>query len=118
MNIRNRFTRSAAVVACGFLVASAISSATQAQDAKQLYEKNCLACHGASGKGNGPASKVMKPPPSEFAVALKGKSDAEIAKVVKEGGKAVGRAASMPGYGSKLSDEQIQGVTQYIKSLK
>jgi mono/diheme cytochrome c family protein len=88
------------------------------QDAKQAYEKNCVPCHGAGGKGDGPAGKMLKPPPQDFAAALKGKSDADIAKIIKEGGKAVGKAATMPAYSAKLSDDQIKGVVDYIKGLK
>ena len=107
----------------GLLVATCVGVAVaartvQAQDAKQAYEKSCVMCHGAGGKGDGPASKAMKPPPQPFATGLSGTSDADIAKIIKEGGKAVGKAASMPAYGSKFSDEQIQGLVQYIKGLK
>jgi mono/diheme cytochrome c family protein len=116
MRILRVFTGSA-VVACSAFLASALTSAVQAQDAKQLFEKNCVACHGAGGKGDGPAGKVLKPPPLDFAVALKGKSDADIAKIVKQGGKAVGKAPTMPAYGSKLNDDQIQALTQYVKGL-
>ena len=61
---------------------------------------------------------MLKPPPQEFATALKGKSDADIIKVVKECGKAAGKAASMPAYGAKLNDDQNKGVVEYIKGLK
>jgi mono/diheme cytochrome c family protein len=111
------FARRVAEGACGVLLAGALCSAVLAEDAKPLYEKNCVACHGASGKGDGPAGKVLKPAPGDFATALKGKSDADISKAIKEGGKAVGKAPTMPAYGSKLTDEQIQAVTQYIKGL-
>ena len=121
MRILRVFTGSA-VVACSALLASALTSAVQAQDAKQLdakqlFEKNCVTCHGAAGKGDGPVGKVLKPPPVDFAFALKGKSDADIAKIVKQGGKALGKAPTMPAYGSKLNDDQIQALTQYVKGL-
>ncbi len=32
----------------------------------ELYRKNCAACHGASGKGDGPLAKDLEPPPSNF----------------------------------------------------
>ena len=34
--------------------------------AKQLYATNCLACHGATGMGDGPAAKGLEPAPTDF----------------------------------------------------
>lgn len=117
MMSRRLWTSITVFVAAG-VIAGAATPAAQAQDAKQVYDKSCAMCHGVGGKADGPASKAMKPPPQPFVTALSGASDADIAKVIKEGGKAAGKAASMPAYGSKLSDEQIQGLVQYIKGLK
>ncbi len=111
------FSKRAAVVAAGLWLVSSAAPAAHAQDAKQLYEKNCNSCHGPSGKGDGPASKMLKPPAADFATALKGKADADIAKVIKEGGKAVGKSAMMPAYGSKLTDDQIKGVVDLVKGF-
>ena len=33
---------------------------------KTLYQTNCAACHGAEGRGDGPAAKGLEPPPSNF----------------------------------------------------
>jgi len=117
MRTRKAWGKGAAILAGGVLVASVVASAAYAEDAKALYGKSCVSCHGASGKGDGPAGKALKPPPRDFAAALEGKSDTDIAKVIKEGGKAVGKSAMMPAYGSKLSDDQIQAMTQYVKGL-
>lgn len=94
-----------------FACAPRCSAAARAQDATGLYKKNCVVCHG-------PGGKARKPAPGDFTTMLKGQSDADIAKVAEEGGKAVGKPAAMPAYGSKLSDEQIQGLTQFLKGLK
>ena len=32
----------------------------------QLYEENCVSCHGPKGKGDGEAAKDVKPPPSDL----------------------------------------------------
>ncbi|MGD9952847.1 MAG: cytochrome c/FTR1 family iron permease [Burkholderiales bacterium] len=34
--------------------------------APELYAKNCAACHGADGRGDGPAAKGLEPAPSDF----------------------------------------------------
>jgi high-affinity iron transporter len=34
--------------------------------AAELYAQHCAACHGAEGKGDGPAAKGLEPPPSNF----------------------------------------------------
>ena len=33
---------------------------------KALYKENCAACHGAEGRGDGPAAKGLEPAPSNF----------------------------------------------------
>ena len=116
--MRKLLTRYALAAMAGYAFTGLMASVAVAQDAKAAYDKNCVACHGAAGKGDGAAAKMLKPPPQDFATALKGKSDADVAKVIKEGGKAVGKSPSMPAYGSKLSDDQIKGVVDYIKGLK
>ncbi len=118
MKTRNVFAECVAAVATGCVVTAVVASLAFAQDAKQTYEKNCQSCHGAGGKGDGPAAKMLKPPPTDFATALKSTSDADIGKIIKEGGKAVGKGATMPPYGAKLKDDQIQDLVKYIKGLK
>jgi mono/diheme cytochrome c family protein len=114
---RGMLTRGALLMGAGVMLAGVTASRVSADDGKAIYEKNCVACHGASGKGDGPAGKMLKPPPGDLATALKGKSDADIAKVIKEGGKAVGKSATMPAYGTKLTDDQIKGLVDYVKGL-
>jgi mono/diheme cytochrome c family protein len=113
----NRFIKGAVVLATGLWLINRAAPAAHAQDATQVYDKSCNMCHGPSGKGDGPAGKMLKPPPADFGTALKGKADPEIAKIIKEGGKAVGRSAAMPAYGSKLNDEQIDSLVQLVKGL-
>jgi mono/diheme cytochrome c family protein len=109
--------KGAAILAAGMWLVSAGARVAQAQDAKALFEKNCNTCHGPSGKGDGPAGKMLKPPPADLGTALKGKADADIMKVIKEGGKAVGKSSAMPAFGSKMKDDEIQSLITYVKGF-
>ncbi len=102
-----------AVVATALVLAS---RSCWAQTAPQDYATMCAACHGATGKGDGPAGKTLKPPPTDFAVSLKGKSDDWITKAISQGGAAVGEAPVMPGF-SQLSADQVKALVDYIKKF-
>jgi len=91
------------------------ASAGWAQDAKAIYGQRCASCHGASGQGDGPAGKVLKVKPPVFATALPSKSDADIAKTIKEG--IVAGQPTHPKSGA-LNDEQIRSLVEYVKQLK
>jgi len=116
MRLRTLIKRTVLLAACLWLVGSAAQTA-RADDAQQLYTKDCNLCHGPNGKGDGPAGKMLKPPPADFATVAKSASDADLAKIIKEGGKAVGRSAAMPAFGKKLTDEQIKDLVQLVKGF-
>jgi len=84
-------------------------------DGMALYKAKCASCHGAEGKGDGAAGKFLKPPPPDFSSAdFAAKADAAaIKKVVKEGGKAVGKSPSMPSFGT-LSDAEIDDLVKVV----
>lgn len=109
--------KGAMALGAGVWLVGAATSLAHAQDAKALYDKNCASCHGASGKGDGPAAKVLKPAPPDMSTTAKGASEADLTKIIKEGGKAVGRSAAMPAYGAKLSDDQIKSLAQLVKGF-
>jgi mono/diheme cytochrome c family protein len=103
------------LVAISILLVSLAASCVQGQEAKELYAATCASCHGASGKGDGPSGQALQPKPADFGTALKGKDDAYLTKVITEGGTSVGKSSMMPAYQGVFSDEQIQGLIQYVK---
>jgi len=105
------------LIAAGLALTATVSTRVLAQDAKSVYDDKCASCHGASGKGDGPAAAALTPSPAPFAKGLAGKADEWIAKAIKEGGPAVGLAPTMPP-SSDLTDEQVKGLVAYMKSLK
>jgi len=70
-----------------------------AAKAKEIFSNRCTPCHGPEGRGDGPASASLTPPPRNF----HDKSwhatidDAYIEKIIKYGGAAVGKSPAMPG---------------------
>lgn len=99
------------------LLLSATVVSTYGQEAKQLYEQTCAVCHGTEGKGDGPTSKVLQPKPADLTTVLKGKDDAYLSKVIREGGASVGKSPLMPSYQDVFNKEQIQELIQYVRKL-
>ena len=111
-----RLRRASRVLLATLVLADVQASVALAQTAQDIYAQRCAPCHGANGKGDGPAGKILNPPPQDFATALTGKGDDWIAKVITQGGPAVGLSAAMPP-NPGLSDDQLKGLVQYIKKL-
>jgi len=86
---------------------------------KKLYLTYCTGCHGALGKGDGPAGKTLPVKPADHTNAQKmGQyTDDDLFTVISKGGASVGRSALMPAWGPVLKEVQIQQVIGYIRTL-
>lgn len=87
----------AAAAAPARAVAQAAAGDAKAQ-AQDIYKNRCTPCHGPSGKGDGPASAGLTPPPRNYSDPAWQKSvtDEHIEKIIKYGGAAVGKSPAMP----------------------
>lgn len=75
-----------------------------------------MACHGESGRGDGPAAKAMNTIKPRNFVKDKfknGDSEAEIANTISQG-----IPPLMPSWKSQLSEQEIRLLAQYIKKIK
>jgi cytochrome c oxidase cbb3-type subunit 3 len=73
---------------------------------KQLYGNLCAACHGENGKGSvGPDLTKSK--------YIYGKSRIDIAKSITEG-----RPNGMPAFNGQINPEQVEGLVEFLLSLK
>jgi caa(3)-type oxidase subunit IV len=55
---------------------------------KELYNQQCVSCHGAAGRGDGPAAGSLVPPPRNFTQAAgwkNGRKPSQIFKTLREG---------------------------------
>ena len=80
-----------------------------------VYANYCVTCHGVNADGNGRAARLHTPRPANLRAS--DKNDAYIALIVRRGGEAIGRAAGMPPWGEELTDEQINDVTAFVRSV-
>ncbi|MBI2388595.1 MAG: c-type cytochrome [Deltaproteobacteria bacterium] len=78
--------------------ASTASATSGAEDAKQVFAQRCVACHGQSGKGDGPGAASLDPKPRDYTSAQWQASvtDDDLRKVIVKGGAAVGKSNLMP----------------------
>ncbi len=93
------------------------SSGSSGIDGK--YSTFCASCHGEKGDGKGPAGMALKPVPRNF-VTWNDPSitDEYIAKIIKDGGPAVGKSALMAPWGGVLSAEELQQMVEKVKSFR
>src|SRR5215813_14786228 len=115
--MRQMIVKHLVLVAASILLVSLAAFSARGQEAKQLYEQTCAGCHGVSGKGDGPTGQMLQPKPADFTTALKGKDEAYLTKVIREGGASIGTSSMMPPYQGILSNEQIQDLIQYVKKF-
>jgi mono/diheme cytochrome c family protein len=110
------------------LVASTWQQATPPetlQQGQQLYARDCAACHGEAGQGDGPAGRDlpgmaamhpgMTPGPTNFTETARmfSASDALLQGKILRGGMGTG----MPEWGSLYSDEELWGVVSFLRTF-
>lgn len=89
-----------------------------AAEAAQLFGTVCATCHGTSGLGDGPAAASINPKPRNYADAAWQASvtDADIKKIILEGGAAVGKSPMMPAQ-AQLKDKP-EVVDELVKIIR
>ncbi len=83
-----------------------------------IYQANCLVCHGPAGRGDGPGAATIDPPyppPADFSTAhARAHYDGEFFNWIKFGKP----PTAMPGFGDRLTDEDIWHVINYLRWLQ
>ncbi len=79
---------------------------------EEIYLQQCLSCHGAELRGEGPAGEGMIPPPADFSAPhTMVHSIEDLIYWIRNGKQGTG----MPGFGDVLSDDEIAAVLSYIQ---
>ena len=80
---------------------------------KKIYVDKCVKCHGEKGKGDGPKAEDLEKKPADHTDKAKMAkfTDEDLKKTVKEGKR------PMPAFVKKLTEEQIDDLIAYVRSL-
>jgi cbb3-type cytochrome c oxidase subunit III len=108
--------RAAAGALLGALTVLAVlpaPAATPETQTAKMYMEYCSVCHGDKGDGKSHARQGLRPPPRDFTTGdvRRQLSREHMIAVVKDGKP----GTAMVGWGTRLSDEQIEGLVDYIR---
>ena len=79
-----------------------------------IYRNQCVVCHGASGRGDGPAAGTLNPPPADFRVHMAaGHTDGELFNWVTNGVP----GTAMPAYVDLLTLEERWHAINFIRGF-
>lgn len=80
-----------------------------------VYKTNCILCHGVKADGKGRASVLFNPPPADL--TRSDKNDEYKKMIITLGGKAMGRSEVMPIWGEQITEQQIDDVVAYLRTV-
>lgn len=105
-----------------FSVAGAATPAGAAGNAENgavLYKALCTQCHGVKGNGKGVNAATMEVQPRDHTdrKEMAARTDADLFKSIKFGGKAVNKSILMPNWDAHLTDTQIDDLVAYLRVL-
>jgi mono/diheme cytochrome c family protein len=84
----------------------------------KLYQTRCSPCHGSDGKAATPTAQALNPKPRDHSdgAYMNQLAKEQLAKVIKNGGPAVGKSPIMPAH-TDLSEQQIEDVIAFVRTL-
>lgn len=85
-------------------------------EGRQLYERSCASCHGISGRGDGPAGRLISPKPPALgdAATMRDVSPATMYRILSVGV----TGTSMAGYAGALTPDQRWNIVTYLMSFR
>ena len=91
------------------------ATAASLKTGQQLYQKNCMFCHGEKGLGDGKlVPKDMHPANLTDDMWDRGSTDGEIHAVIMNG---AGPEFKMKGVKGRLSDADVWNIINYLRSI-
>ena len=84
-----------------------------------LYARQCAACHGERGTGDGPNARFLPVRPATHAdpVQMSARSDDRLFDAIYAGGYPLGRSVTMPAFGETLTRAEIWRLVAHLRRL-
>ena len=122
-NSRRRAMRAAGATLVLTLACTAALTPAAAQDGapngQKLFDRMCAGCHGNRGDGGTGHRGGFSPHVGTLADKeyMESVTDEYLVFVIKKGGAAVGKMATMPAWEKRLSDEEIGSIVAHIRQF-
>lgn len=81
---------------------------------RQVYQGNCQSCHGVAGRGDGPLSPGLDPPPADLVIHVPLHPEGDLFRFIYDG---IPGTAMAP-LGGVLSDDEIWHLVNYISTFE
>jgi high-affinity iron transporter len=103
-----------ATLLASYPIGAVPASAPKTAQAAAVYSQQCAACHGATGRGDGPAASGLEPPPIAFTDATRAaqRTPLSLYEVISQGVPGTGMASF-----SGLSESDRWALAFYVGSL-
>lgn len=131
---KRQFITLASTTCLGFLVAGVVAFAHPEPDSNmtlinpvppnadsvtaggELYQRNCVPCHGLTGRGDGPVGLTLNPPPANLTIhTVPGvHPDGQLYLWISDG---FPGASAMPAFRTVLADEDRWNLVNYLRTL-
>jgi mono/diheme cytochrome c family protein len=92
-------------------------------EGRATYVFRCSACHGPTGRGDGPSGDLLwrkhgvRPRDLTDAHFMRGRTDRDLFAAISLGGAHLGRSAYMPAWDNDLSATQIKDLVAYLRQI-
>ncbi len=86
---------------------------------KVLYKAYCSQCHGMEADGYGVNAGYMEIQPKDHTEAkeMNARTDDDLFKAIRDGGKAINKSVLMPAWGKNISEEDIWALVRYLREI-